>query len=224
MLRTIWSKLLMFAAVAAPCSAAAGSPRPMPPSWRDCRDAIAAVEPDSGIPPGLLLGIALIETGRPMPGGGASEPWPWSYNVEGESHFAATKEDAMAEVASLRSRGVASIDIGCMQINLKYHPDAFGNLDRGFDALGNVRYAASFLRDLRAREGNWADAIALYHSGDPGRGVAYHRRVLLARLGARLGQGGAVALPAATTAGLCSPGRSAVLVLRGLRPRMVCRR
>jgi hypothetical protein len=199
-------------------------PRLPDPAWAACRQAIAAEEPRSGLPPGLLLAVALIETGRSAPGSGRMEPWPWSYNADGEGHIAATKADAVAEVSVLRAQGIASIDIGCMQINLKHHPAAFADLEHGFDAAENVRYAAGFLRDLRARAGNWSEAIALSHSGDPGRGAMYQRRVMLARLGAGLGRGGVVQLPTGVASGLCAAGMAPVLVLRGARPRMMCRR
>jgi hypothetical protein len=77
----------------------------------------------------------------------------------------------------------------------------------------------AFLRDLRARTGNWADAIAQYHSAEPGRGLAYHARVRVARVAA----GTLLTAPAALR-GLCAPGRRArILVTPNGRPRVSCR-
>ncbi len=205
-------------------------------SWAACRAAIAAAEPQSGLPPGLLGAIALVETGRHDPRSGRVEPWPWSWNAEGEGRAAPTREAAVAEVAALLARGVRSIDIGCMQVNLLHHPAAFAGLAEGFDPAANIRYAAGFLRELRARTGDWAQAIANYHSGEAERGLAYHRRVVLARLGAAWATGGTVPLPvramAGTMGGLCAPGLSPVLAIRPVaarrapaaRPRIACRR
>lgn len=207
-----------------------------PEDWTACRRAIAAVEPESGLPPGLLLAIALVESGRSHPQGGRVEPWPWAYNAAGEGRHPPNRAAARAEVAALLAAGTRSIDVGCMQVNLAYHPQAFAGLDEAFDPAANVRYAARFLAELRARTGDWQQAIANYHSGDALRGLGYHRRVALARIGAGIATGGPIPLPAATMRGLCAPGTAPVLVLgprrsaaprapaAAARPRILCRR
>jgi hypothetical protein len=197
-------------------------------SWTACRRAILAAEPGSGLPPGLLLAIALVETGRADPRSGRVEPWPWSWNAEGDGHAEPTRDAALAGVSSFLAAGGHSVDIGCMQINLQHHPAAFASPAEGFDPAANIRYAIGFLKELRARTGNWADAIAQYHSGEPERGSAYHRRVILARLGAAWAAGGAVPLPVRAVAGLCAAGLRPALVIRrgggGARPRLSCQR
>jgi hypothetical protein len=212
------------------CGIAAAQPQAAE-DWSACRRAIAAIEPGSGLPPGLLLAIALVESGRAHPATGRVEPWPWAYNAAGEGRLPPTRGVARAEVEARQAAGVRSIDVGCMQVNLAHHPDAFPSLDRAFDPETNVRYAARFLRSLYARSGDWPQAIAGYHSGEALRGLDYHRRVALARIGAGLAAGGAVRLPAETVKGLCAAGTSPVLLLRpgrrpaaGGRPRLVCRR
>jgi hypothetical protein len=208
--------------------AAAGPPeRPGAEAWTACRQAIAAAEPASGLPPGLLLAIALVETGRAMPGSGRLEPWPWSLNVEGEGRTLPSRAAAIAEARALLAEGRRSIDIGCMQINLLHHPGAFASLEEGFEPAANIRYAIGFLRRLQARQGSWEAAIAAYHSGDPVRGGAYHRKVALARLGSAWAGGGVVPLrPQPALAGLCAPGfRPALQFIPPLRrPRLTCTR
>lgn len=217
------------------CPAARAEEPAAEADWSACRRAIAAVEPGAGLPPGLLLAIALVETGRRHPSG-RIEPWPWAYNAEGEGRLPPSRAAALAEVRGLQARGVRSIDVGCMQVNLLHHPQAFADLERAFEPEANVRYAAAFLRDLRARTGDWGQAIASYHSADEMRGLGYHRRVALARLGQGLAAGGPIPLPAAAAAGLCAPGMTPVLVMAGgsgarrpppgaaARPRVACRR
>ncbi len=194
--------------------------------WLACRRAILAAERGSGLPPGLLLAIALVETGRGDPRSGRFEPWPWSWNAEGEGHVEPTREAAIAAVSGSLARGRRSVDIGCMQVNLLYHPEAFRSVAEGFDPATNTRYAVRFLQELRARTGNWADSIAQYHSGDPERGAGYQRRVVLARLGAAWANGGSVPLSARSLAGLCAAGRQPALVVKrgggGARPRLAC--
>ncbi|WP_158295445.1 lytic transglycosylase domain-containing protein [Crenalkalicoccus roseus] len=196
------------ALLAAPAAAA-------PDPWRACGQAIARVEPGSGLPPGLLGAIAQVESGRPD-ARGRRVPWPWAYNAQGEGRWPETEAAARAEVAALLAAGVRSVDVGCMQVNLLHHPAAFASLEEAFDPEANIRYAARLLRSLHARSGNWAEAIALYHSARPEHGLPYHRRVALARLG--------TSLDAARS--LCAPGLSPALALRGTpaRPRVVCRR
>jgi soluble lytic murein transglycosylase-like protein len=186
--------------------------------WTACGRAIAAAERGAGIPAGLLLAIARVESGRAAPGGGIA-PWPFAINADGAGRYPESKAAAIAEVEALRARGIRSVDVGCMQVNLFHHPAAFPDLATAFDPARNVAYAAGFLRDLHRRTGNWAEAVAQYHSGEPGRGLAYHSRVVVARVAA----GTALAAPA-TLRGLCAPGRRpVVLVGRNGRPRTTCR-
>lgn len=164
-----------------------------------CRTAIEAVEPGSGLPPGLLAAIARVESGRRDPLSGRVEPWPWAINVAGQGLYAATRAEAVAVVASHLARGTRSIDVGCMQVNLLHHPMAFPDLETAFDPQANLRYAASFLAELHRRAGgDWARAIAWYHSATPERGAAYHWRVLAALGGAPTG----AVPPAAATGGV----------------------
>jgi len=202
------------AALAASPAAAQPAARPGD-DWSACRAAFAAVEPGSGLPPGLLGAIALVETGRASPSG-RPEPWPWSWNAEGRGGVAPSRAAAVAAVAALQAGGVRSIDVGCMQVNLMHHPDAFPNLDAAFDPVGNARYAARFLARLRGASPGWEGAIARYHSGEAERGAAYERRVALARLGLAWDRGGSVPLPAAAgLANLCAPGLRPALLIGG---------
>jgi hypothetical protein len=86
----------------------------------------------------------------------------------------------VARVRRLQARGVQSVDVGCMQINLRHHPQAFATLEEGFDPQRNVAYAIRLLHELRRRHGDWPAAIMRYHSGTPQRGEEYARRVNLA--------------------------------------------
>jgi hypothetical protein len=141
-----------------------------------CRQAVALVERQAGVPPSLMSAIARIESGRPD-GRGGVHPWPWTINVEGEGHIYESKAAAIAAVQAFRSRGAKSIDVGCMQVNLMFHPDAFRSLDEAFDPMANARYAAKFLAELYAETHDWVRATALYHSATPALGSDYQRKV-----------------------------------------------
>ena len=145
-----------------------------------CRQAIAAAERANHLPPHLLAAIGRIESGRRDPESGALNPWPWSINVEGTDHVYDTKPEVIAAVRSFQAAGSRSIDIGCMQINLLHHPDAFASLEDGFDPQVNANYAAKFLTQLFNQTGSWEKATAWYHSATPGIGEDYQRKVAAA--------------------------------------------
>ncbi|MCR0980515.1 lytic transglycosylase domain-containing protein [Roseomonas populi] len=144
-----------------------------------CRAAIAAAEREYGLPAGLLAAIGRVESGRRDPATGESGPWPWTMNAEGTGKFFSSKAEAVAEVRQLRAGGMRLIDIGCMQINLHHHLDAFASIEDGFDPLTNARYAARFLQRLQAASGDWMVAAGHYHSQTPGRAEAYRAQVAL---------------------------------------------
>jgi hypothetical protein len=141
-----------------------------------CRQAIRSAETAAGIPSQLMAAIGHVESGRPD-AQGVIQPWPWSINAEGEGHFYASKAEAIAAVRALQAHGVRSIDVGCMQVNLMHHPDAFASLDQAFDPLANATYAARFLNQLHDQSHDWSHAVADYHSATPAIGSDYERKV-----------------------------------------------
>ena len=160
---------------------ALGQTNPLPtgtPQGLLCRSAMAAAEKSNGIPPHLLAAIAHIESGRRDPLTGAVHPWPWTVNAEGQGFFYETKMEAVAAVRAMQARGMQSIDVGCGQINLMHHPNAFPSLEAAFDPATNAAYAAKFLKELFAQSGDWNRATAMYHSATPEIGAEYQRRVL----------------------------------------------
>ncbi|WP_424135066.1 lytic transglycosylase domain-containing protein [Roseomonas chloroacetimidivorans] len=144
-----------------------------------CRAAIAAAEREYGLPTGLLAAIGRVESGRRDPETGEAGSWPWTMNAEGTGKFFPTKAEAVAAVGQLRAGGMRLIDVGCMQINLHHHPDAFASLEQAFDPLANARYAARFLKELQAASGDWMVAAGHYHSQTPGRAETYRAQVAL---------------------------------------------
>ena len=147
-----------------------------------CEAAIVAAERAERLPERMMGAIALVETGRADPTSGAARPWPWTINAEGQGFFFASKQQAIDAVRGLQARGVRSIDVGCMQVNLMFHPNAFASLDQAFDPDANARYAARFLTALHGENRDWPAAIAAYHSETPALGAAY-RQLVMARWG-----------------------------------------
>jgi hypothetical protein len=150
-----------------------------------CTQAAASAEISLATPPGLLLAIANVESGR-TDATGARTPWPWTVQAGGIGRFFATVEQAVLAVRALHASGVQSIDIGCFQVNLFHHPNAFPDLASGFDPLPNALAAARFLASLHEELGAWEPAIAAYHSRQPVLGAPYRDQVLASWRGARL--------------------------------------
>ena len=146
--------------------------------WTLCPTAIPAQERVHGIPPQLLQAISLAESGRWQSEANQSLAWPWTVMAEGRGRYLPTKADAINEVMALQRRGIKNIDVGCMQINLFYHPDAFANLNEAFDPSKNVAYAGKFLRDLKDNHKSWTRAVGFYHSGTPEFHHRYRQKVL----------------------------------------------
>ncbi len=153
--------------------------------------AAARAEAAEGLPAGLLLAIGRTESGRYDPGRNRIVPWPWSVDESGVGRFFATREEAVARVAERLAAGVRSIDVGCFQVNLMYHPSAFASLAEAFEPDANARYAAGFLARLYRESGDWTEAVRLYHSANPALGVPYGQAVLASW------RGGAFGFPAA---------------------------
>lgn len=111
-------------------------------------------------------------------------PWPWSIDVDGAGQMFGNGPDAVSATRAAQVAGHHSIDVGCFQISLLHHPDAFADLDQAFDPQANAQYAARFLATLQVRLGNWKDAVAAYHSASPELGLPYRDRVYAAWSGA----------------------------------------
>jgi hypothetical protein len=142
-----------------------------------CESAVTTAEYVERLPPRLLAAISLTESGRRDPASGTFRPWPWSINAEGQGQFFATSRDAIAAVKDLQARGVQSIDVGCMQVNLMYHPHAFASLEEAFDPRKNALYAARFLNVLYASAKDWMRAAGAYHSDTPALAEPYRQQV-----------------------------------------------
>ena len=122
-----------------------------------------------------MLAITRVETGRQDAAGLA--PWPWAINMAGEGIWPDTRDDAVALAQSALDDGRVNMDIGCFQLNIRWHAEAFASLDEMFDPARNADHAARFLRSLHEETGTWVDAVAAYHSRTPDLAEAYVSRV-----------------------------------------------
>ena len=125
------------------------------------------------IPDKLLTSISLVESGIKKNNNFVS--WPWTLNVAGKSMFFDNRDDALSFLK--KNYKNKNIDVGCMQISLKYHINEFDSLENILDPDTNVKYAAKFLRKLFVKHKRWNEAISRYHSSVPKRKTQYLNRV-----------------------------------------------
>jgi len=129
------------------------------------------------IPSQLLHAIAITESGRWNKARKENTAWPWTVTSGGKGLYFPTKRAAINAVKRLQNQGIRNIDVGCMQVNLKYHPNAFNSLGEAFDPTFNARYAAGFLTDLRREKRSWMQAVKHYHSATRELHTPYRAKV-----------------------------------------------
>jgi len=142
-----------------------------------CISAVAEQEKAQRIPRHLLRAISIAESGRWIGSRKATLAWPWTVTSGGKGTYYQSKSAAIRAVRKLQSRGVRNIDVGCMQVNLRYHPKAFKSLAQAFDPRANAAYAAGFLRKLRDDKRSWTQAVKHYHSATQSLNRPYHAKV-----------------------------------------------
>ncbi|MBD3765433.1 MAG: lytic transglycosylase domain-containing protein [Rhodobacterales bacterium] len=166
-------KGMLGATVLAAClalGARAGVPAP-----EVCDHAARQAATATGVPLDLLRAIARVETGR---GAGADrQPWPWALNLGGDGRWLPSLAEAQALAEAEIAGGRRNLDLGCFQLNYRWHGEAFPSIAAMLEPQGNALHAARFLLDLHARLGDWAAAAGAYHSSDPDRAAAYRARV-----------------------------------------------
>nr|WP_255596738.1 transglycosylase SLT domain-containing protein [Cognatishimia sp. MH4019] len=139
-----------------------------------CRQAAHVASQQIGVPVSVLWAISLTETGRKK--NGAFQPWPWTVNMEGKGVWFDTDEEARAYVFKHYKRGARSFDVGCFQINYKWHGQSFASIEEMFDPVPNALYAAKFLTDLYNELGDWSKAAGAYHSRTEKYASKYRKR------------------------------------------------
>ncbi len=139
-----------------------------------CDAAALGASQSTGVPVSVLRAISLTETGRKSDG--KFQPWPWTVNMEGKGVWFDTQQEARVYVDQHYQRGARSFDVGCFQLNYKWHGQAFSSIEEMFDPNANATYAANFLRELFVEKGNWVDAAGAYHSRTPKYANRYKKR------------------------------------------------
>ncbi|MDC3081113.1 lytic transglycosylase domain-containing protein [Paracoccaceae bacterium] len=129
-----------------------------------------------GLPENVLLSISRVESGYQKVDG-VRRAWPWTLNAGGDSAYFLTKEEALNSLKQRIKKGVTNIDIGCMQLNFRWHKKFFKNLSDMMNPEKNVDYGAKFLKKLHQRHGSWEKAVKYYHSSKSKFNVRYYKKV-----------------------------------------------
>jgi hypothetical protein len=135
--------------------AARGSPRAA------CLAALRAAERRHDLPPGLLVAIALNESGLHA----------HALSIRGRAYFPDTRAEADR---MLLGSGGSSVMAGCLQINAGVHA-------RGqtwpLDPRAAASWAADFLTTNHQRTGDWAEVLRRWHGASPSNAGTYVCRV-----------------------------------------------
>lgn len=114
------------------------------------------------VPLRVLKAIARTESGVTI--NGKFAPWPWTVNLEGRGFRFDSADKATNFVLSENHSGASNIDIGCFQINYRWHGKHFSSVREMFDPYENALYAAEFLASLYREFQDWNRAVGAYHS------------------------------------------------------------
>jgi soluble lytic murein transglycosylase-like protein len=143
------------------------------PLKNELKRLIAEQEKQNNIPSGLLLAIATVESGSK----------PYALNIQGKSVIARNKMEATSLIYEALAKGITNIDVGVMQLNVKWHRENFGSIEEMLEPKKNVEYAASFLLTLYKKYGDWHRAVRFYHSSTAEYYRKYSRKITMAWLG-----------------------------------------
>jgi soluble lytic murein transglycosylase-like protein len=124
-----------------------------------CEREMAAAAQKYAVPLGVLYAVGLTESGK------RQSLQPFAMNIAGTAYYASGIDDALRRFDEGRAAGTSLIDVGCMQIDYRWHGDQFPSVAAMFDPHANVDYGARLLRRLYSQEGTWTLAVARYHAG-----------------------------------------------------------
>lgn len=116
-----------------------------------CLEAARLAERDHGLPEGLLVGIALNESGLHA----------HALNIAGRAYYPQNR----AEAARLLRAGYGSAMAGCVQVNARVH--ARRGDDWPLDPVKATQWAAAYLRQHYNTYGDWGMAVVRWHGGTP---------------------------------------------------------
>lgn len=139
-----------------------------------CDHAARQAARTTGVPLQVLRAIARIETGHTR--NGQFQPWPWAVNLQGQGQWFRDRTAARDYIRHARAIGVQNLDVGCFQLNYRWHGQAFDSAEAMLDPRASALYAARFLAKLYRETGDWTLAAGAYHSRTEAHSRRYRAR------------------------------------------------
>lgn len=134
------------------------------------------------VDPVLLYSVALVESKRADVSGRYLRPWPWSIHWNG-AHYFDTRVEAESFLGELLDQGYRNIDVGPLQINLRWNGHRVDNPNDLFDIPTSIKVAEDILLEAIASSPT-DDVLAIgrfHHWNDENVSREYGLRVLRIR-------------------------------------------
>lgn len=132
----------------------------------ECEAAIARAEQSWRLPEHLMQAMGLVEAGKQQGPRGLKVIWPWTLNVDGKAMLFPTREKAAAALRSHWQRGTRNIDVGCLQVNMRWNGRAFSDPEVYLDPILNAQWAGWRLSQLSREGKTLTDMVMSYHMPD----------------------------------------------------------
>lgn len=115
-----------------------------------CLDAVRKADRAHGIPAGLLVAVALNESGLHA----------YALSIDGRTHFPSNREEARR--LYWNAMGRSAVMAGCVQVNANAHAR---REEWPLDPSMAAHWAARHLRELHERTGSWTQTLRRWHGG-----------------------------------------------------------
>src|SRR5690554_2635348 len=118
---------------------------------------------EKGIDPLLLYSISLAESAFGSEQRGMIAPHAWTLRST-TAHYADSRDEAERTLQEFLDSGKTSIDVGLMQVNVRWNGSRVDSPLDLLDPLTNVRVAADILQEaMDSAQGDLALGIGRYH-------------------------------------------------------------
>jgi hypothetical protein len=116
-----------------------------------------------GLDPYLLYAVALTESARIR--NDLAHPWVWALNRGGKSVYPESSAEALEQIRNQIKSGSRNIDIGLMQVNLRWHRHRVGEIEDLLDPVTNIELGAQILQEsIATAPGDLLLGVGRYHA------------------------------------------------------------
>lgn len=131
------------------------------------------------IDPLLIYSVALAESAYER-GNGHVSPWPWTLRSKNGAHYALTRSESEDELAELIQDHGNNVDVGWMQISLRWHRNKAATPSHLLNPETNVMIGAKILKEaIDSSPNDYLLGVGRYHHWrDKDRARKYADRVL----------------------------------------------